>query len=62
MAKKEIIKRASEISGISQYQVRNCMEAILVAIKEALSEKKKIMLQARNVVKIKISDLFKFKE
>ncbi|WP_291599040.1 HU family DNA-binding protein [Bacteroides sp.] len=89
MTKKEIIDRASEISGIPQTQIRNCMEAIIKAILEALSEKKKvtlhnfgsfftkemkariamnprdkkkICLDARTVIKFKISPKFKFKD
>lgn len=89
MTKKEIIEKASAISGIPQTQIRNCIEAVLTVTLEALAEKKrvtianfgtfftkeyqprmainpreqtKISLDARSVVKFKISPSFKYKK
>lgn len=45
MTKKEIIERASEISGIPQTQIRNCMEPVLEVILEALSEKENVKIR-----------------
>jgi len=44
MTKKEIIERASKISGIPQSHIHECLEAILKVVLEALSEKKRVTL------------------
>ncbi len=45
MTKKELIEKASQISGIPQTQIKECLEAIIKVILNTLAEKQNVKIR-----------------